>query len=80
MKEEKSYVVSRNFNSKGGKMKTSRNVKLVDKRMKKDARQKKAKEKGGKGKGSKGKGKGSIGKGKSNQKGKGLPKGKGKKI
>lgn len=43
-KEEKSYVVSRNFNNVGGG-KTPRNVKAVDRRMKKDRRATKAKAK-----------------------------------
>jgi AdoMet-dependent rRNA methyltransferase SPB1 len=50
-KEEKIYVVSRNFNNVGGKS-TPRNVKAVDARMKKDkriakARAKKNKKNGG---------------------------------
>lgn len=43
-KEEKKYVVSRNFNNVGGK-KTPRGTKAVDKRMKKDRRAAKAKAK-----------------------------------
>ena len=43
-KEEKNYVVSRNFNNVGGS-KTPRNTKAVDRRMKKDSRAKKAKAK-----------------------------------
>lgn len=60
-KEEKKYVVNRNFNGVKGKYNAPRNVKLVDSRMKKDlkkdrARAKKEKRKGGRkgGKGGKG--------------------------
>jgi len=56
-KEKKSYVVSRNFNG-GGKSKTPRGVKMVDKRLKKDQRSQLIKKK----KGSVGKKKGKGGK------------------
>ena len=36
MKEDKKYIVNKNFNTGGGKSKVGRNTKLVDKRMKKD--------------------------------------------
>jgi hypothetical protein len=44
MKEEKTYVVSKNFNQ-GGKSKVPRNMKVVDKRMKKDLKMGKLREK-----------------------------------
>jgi AdoMet-dependent rRNA methyltransferase SPB1 len=59
MKEEKEYVVNRNF-SHFGKSKVPRNMKVVDKRLKKDQKNKKlqdkkSKQKGGRGKSGKGK-------------------------
>lgn len=49
MKETKSYVVNRSFRNVG-KAKQGRNVKFVDKRMKKETRAKKRQEKSGKSK------------------------------
>ena len=61
LKEEKSYVVSRHF-SNVGSVKQPRNVKMVDKRMKKDFRKSKAAAgKGGKRGGGKKGGKGGKG-------------------
>jgi len=62
-KEEKSYVVNRNFNSKMG-AKASRNVKMVDARMRKDQRNDKFRAKKG-GRAGKAKSKGSRSKSKS---------------
>jgi hypothetical protein len=45
MKEDKKYIVNKNFNTGGGKSKVARNTKLVDKRMKKDIKLEKAKAK-----------------------------------
>lgn len=47
-KEEKTYVVNRNFKSSGN-LKAGRNVKMVDTRMKKDMRNSKYKSKGKRG-------------------------------
>lgn len=49
MKETKNYVVNKNFRNVG-KAKGGRNVKFVDKRMKKETRAKKRIEKNGKSK------------------------------
>ena len=46
-KEEKSYVVNRSFNTSQG-LKTGRNVKMVDRRMKKETRANKRQAKSGK--------------------------------
>lgn len=44
MKEEKKYVVSKNFSNVGG-ARAPRHIKVVDKRMKKDLRMQKIREK-----------------------------------
>jgi|TARA_B110001450_G_C17649654_1_gene492714 hypothetical protein len=54
-KEEKSYVVNRNFNTSMGK-KAGRNVKMVDARLRSDTRNSKIKSKKKGGKGMNGKG------------------------